>query len=108
MRLHHEMLNWILVLLDPGKVAAAGGVRAVMTGWFSDSPAILVLAGTILTVVVLAVAFLTWRATRGRAIHPILAHTAQAALVVVVAGALWHASVLYGDLEALRQIAASR
>ncbi len=68
----------------------------------------LLFAGTILTMAVLGVAFLTWRATRGRAVHPLLTRTAQAALLVVVGGVLWHASVLYGDLEALRQVVTSR
>ena len=103
LRLQHEVDGWILAIFDPTRPPAAGALAAQAAG-AGNSLAHLFFGSAALTVVAFAASYFIRRALRGRPLHPLLVWTSSAALVLVLAGAAWHARVLTADLEAFRRL----
>ena len=102
LRLQGFVMSWFLRIIDPVRMAAAGAGRAAQAD--SESMLVLFLWSAILTLSVIAAAYYTWRASRARTTHPLLAWTSRVALVVVLAGATWHAVAVNANLNEFHQL----
>lgn len=102
LRVHHEMMNGSMILLNPARLKSVD-IRAVIAG-VEESTGLLLVGGMLLTLVVLTFATITRRVTRSKQMHPVLGWTSSVALVVAVAGAAWHISVLNATLETIHSL----
>jgi hypothetical protein len=65
---------------------------------------LLFLGGSLLTVFLIAAGVTTLRVSRACVPHPILTWTSRVALIVAVAGAVYHATTLRAGMEAYHDI----
>ena len=94
-RLHHEMTNFLVILLGPPS-GASGRVLAAQSEQII--PPLLTL-GFLLSIVIVALTIAMWRASRARHAHPLMTWASSVALVAVVIGGAWHAQVVRTDLQ---------
>jgi hypothetical protein len=99
LRLHHKMTEFMLQTLGPPQPAASGQLLASRA---AEIFPLLLAAGALLSVVVFALSLGMWRASRARVSHPLLTWSSVAALVTVLVGGTWHASVVQTDLNTFR------
>ena len=107
LRLHHELMNVTIMLIDPAKgtdAVTAGIGGSVSRGIMERNAGALIVGGGLLTLAMLAAGLGTWRASRARRPHGLLVWTSTVALIVVVVGAAWHVSLLSASLESYRDV----
>jgi hypothetical protein len=107
LRLHHELMNVTITLIDPAKRAdavTAGIAGSVWAAIAERNSSVLIVGGGLLTLALLVAGLGTWRASRARRPHRLLVWTSTVALVVVVVGAAWHARLLSASLESYRDV----
>jgi len=107
LRLHHELMNVTIALIEPGKGADAvtpGITSSVSAAITERNSSLVIVGGGLLTLALLVTGRGTWRASRARRPHRLLVWTSTVALVVVVVGAAWHARLLSASLESYRDV----
>ncbi len=107
LRLHHELMNVTIMLIDPAKrtdAVTAGITGSVSAGIMERNSGVLIVGGGLLTLALVVAGLGTWRASRARRPHGLLAWTSTVALIVVVVGAAWHGSLLSASLESYRDV----
>lgn len=107
LRLHHELMNVTIMLIDPAKgtdAVTAGITGSVSAGIIERNSSVLIVGGGVLTLALLVAGLGTWRASRARRPHGLLLWTSMIALIVVVVGAAWHGSLLSASLESYRDV----
>ena len=99
LRAHRELTEAIVVLTDPGKVAAAGSDYFASRLEVSGT---VMLWGTFLTAMLPLAGITMWRASRVRLAHPVFTWTAHMAVVVALAACAWHARAIHSDLDSFQ------
>lgn len=99
LRQHHEMTDWLTVMLGPPKAGISGRTMAQRS---EEIIAPLLAWGAFLSVVVFVLTLSLWRSSRAKQTHPMLTWSSRLALVAVVVGGAWHAWVVQTDLRQLR------
>ena len=96
LRLHHEMTDWLVVLLGPPTPEVTGQYMLLRSEEIIPP---LLASGFLLSAVVLILTMSMWRASRARAAHPLLTWASSVALVAVLVGGAWHANIVNRDLQ---------
>jgi hypothetical protein len=87
----------------PGSPAGASSLAEAVT-LLEHNMSLLFLGGSLLTVFLIAAGVTTLRVSRACVPHPILTWTSRVALIVAVAGAVYHATTLRAGMEAYHDI----
>jgi hypothetical protein len=98
--INEDLLELALTMTNPARAAASGGVAAQLSQLEIAIP--LMLLGLVISLTILAAAFAAWRGSRTRRPNYLLVWSTRLAVVAMLAGCVWHASVISGQWRTFR------
>jgi hypothetical protein len=98
--INEELIDAALAMANPTRAKALGGNRVVMG--MTEVAIPLMLLGVVISVTMLAAAFVAWRASRVRRPNPLMIWSTRVAVVALLVGCIWHANVISGQWQAFR------
>ena len=102
LRHQHESLLWLRMLLD---VPSPSGLNAAQLAQrMEHSISLVMVIGTLLTVALPVTGIILWRSLRTGSAHPLLTWTSRGAVVLALAGCVWHGAVIRADVQAIRDV----
>ena len=100
MLINEELIEAALALLNPARADALGGGRVVLGMTEIAFP--LMMLGLVIAATMLAAAFMAWRASRARRPSQFVIWSTRLAVIALLAGCAWHASVLTAQWRTFR------
>lgn len=93
--INEDLLGVALAIWNPDRAATSGGGAGLIG--LSEIALPLMLLGLVISLTILAAAFAAWRGSRTRRPNLLLVWSTRLAVVAMLAGCAWHASVISGQ-----------